>query len=162
MDNTDSKTLPRVILFGDSIAMGLGVRRRKYGVLIAEGLRGQLVDYSHTGWTVSQSLGAFLKSPQGGDVAVIAHGITEPILRPVLPLWVPLPRRWRRLGWMDPRPYYSTRARRRALELAESALRWRVKNLLMAAFGSHQLAPLEILPRDLQRSQTRCIPLTHV
>lgn len=156
MNDPESNTSPRVILFGDSIAMGLGVRRRKYGLLVADGLNGQLVDYSHTGWTVSQSLGAYLKAPQGGDVAVIAHGITEPILRPVLPSWVPLPRRWRRLGWMDPRPYFSTRPNRRVLELAESELRWRVKNLLIRAFGSHQLLPLHIFARDLRQLKSEC------
>lgn len=156
MDNSESETVPRVILFGDSIAMGLGVRRHKYGLLIAEGRHGHLIDYSHTGWTVSQSLASYLESPQGGDIAIIAHGITEPILRPVLPSWVPLPRRWRRLGWMDPRPYFSTRAHRRALETAESALRWRVKNFLMRAFGSYQLASIDTFARDLERLKTEC------
>ncbi|MBD8218526.1 SGNH/GDSL hydrolase family protein [Microbacterium sp. CFBP 13617] len=156
MVTSGSSDTPRVILFGDSIAMGLGVRRCKYGALIADGLSGELIDYSQTGWTITQSLAAYLEAPQAGDVAVIAHGITEPILRPVLPSWVPLPRRWRRLGWMDPRPYFSTRTRRRVLETIESALRWRVKNVLMRAFGSHQLASLETFARDLERLKSEC------
>lgn len=156
MDKANPEAFPRVILFGDSIAMGLGVRRRKYGLLLADGLDGKLIDYSHTGWTVTQSLAAYLEAPQAGEVAVIAHGITEPILRPILPSWVPLPRRWRRLGWMDPRPYFSTRAHRRTMEMLESAIRWRVKNLLMRAFGSHQLASLEIFAQDLSRLKNEC------
>lgn len=146
----------RLLLFGDSIAMGLGVRRRKYGQIVADELGYELVDYSHTGWTVSQSKSAYEQSPASGDIALIAHGVTEPILRPHLPLWLPLPRRWRRLGWMDPRPYYSTRARRRLFERVESEVRWRTKNFLGFAFGSYQLASVDQYRDDLAALKHAC------
>lgn len=44
---------------------------------------------------------------------------------------------------MDPRPYYSRRWRRRFFERTESALRWRVKNVLIALFGGQQLMSAE-------------------
>jgi len=146
----------RLLLFGDSIAMGLGVRQQKYGELIAHRLDMELVDYSNTGWTVSQSLSAFEREPVAGTVAVIAHGITEPILRPVLPKWLPLPARWRRLGWMDPRPYFSTRKSRRAAEILESEIRWRLKNVLARLFGTHQLASLPTYSKDLRLLKESC------
>lgn len=119
------------MLFGDSIAAGLGARGQQYLHVLAAALDLEVIDRSNTGATVTDSRLAFDADPQDADVAVIAHGVTEPILRPVLPEHRWFPQRWRALGWMDPRPYYSSRRRRRVLERLESGLRWRVKNALL-------------------------------
>ena len=77
------------------------------------------------------------------DILVVNHGITEAIIRPSPHLLRYMPPRWRRPGWMDPRPYYSSRPVRRALQWAESATRWRLKNWLIAMDGGERWATLE-------------------
>lgn len=118
------------------------MREKKYGQLLADALGARLVDYSNTGWTVAQSLEAYQSSPVEPSFAVIAHGVTEPIVRPRVD-GLPLPRRWKRTGWMDPRPYYSRRRRRRLVERIESGIRWRLKNLLIRVRGGYQFMGLD-------------------
>lgn len=132
-----------VTFLGDSITAGLGARGRSYPALVAESLGCELDDRSMTGWTVAESLECCRQRPCDSDVVVIAHGVTEPIRRPVVEDVRWLPRRWRRLGWMDPRPYYSSRRVRRLMERIESGVRWRVKNALLARRGSVQLLALD-------------------
>lgn len=121
----------RMLLFGDSIAWGLGVKSERYAECIAGELGLQLIDYSGAGTTVEEGLARFRAGPSAGVIALIAHGVTEAIIRPSERSLRLLPRRWRRRGWMDPRPYYSRRLRKRGLERLESATRWRVKNALI-------------------------------
>jgi hypothetical protein len=100
-----------------------------------------VVDYSVSGATVVESLAAYREAPADGDFAIIAHGITEPVVRPHPDTLRWAPKRWQRRGWTDPRAYYSTRLPRRWLERAESAARWRVKNLAIRS-NSMQLNSL--------------------
>ena len=72
-----------------------------------------------------------------------------------------LPKRWRPLGWMDPRTYYSTRRRKALAERIESSIRWRVKNLLMRSKGSYQLMDAKGYAKELEHlhravSQSGC------
>ncbi|WP_169747748.1 SGNH/GDSL hydrolase family protein [Demequina subtropica] len=132
-----------LMLFGDSIANGLGVREGRYGAQLAERLGCELVDLSWTARQAPESLSLLRESDAVPTYAVIAHGVTEAIVRPTRRSLRIVPGRWRRPGWMDPRPYYSRRRRRRALERAESELRWRVKNLLIRLDGGVQFTPLD-------------------
>lgn len=134
----------RIGLMGDSIASGLGVKSERYIDLVCAQQQFDLVDLSHTGSTLRESWQRYLeyKGP-AVDVMVIAHGITEPIPRPAAESLRYLPPRWRKLGWMDPRPYYSSKLRRRVLERLESGIRWRVKNYLIRHQGFEVLEDLQ-------------------
>ncbi|CAM3323667.1 MULTISPECIES: SGNH/GDSL hydrolase family protein [Paenibacillus] len=77
------------------------------------------------------------------DIIVFAHGNTESVVREKKKYLKFMPKRWRRPGWMDPRPYYSSRKPRRWLEKTESAIRWRVKVSLIKVFGGKQWMSLE-------------------
>jgi lysophospholipase L1-like esterase len=127
----------RITLFGDSIAAGLGTRGRSYGRLMADRLGAELVDYSATARDVRQSL-CLAEDMVPSDLVLIAHGITEAIIRPKPRTLRYMPRRWRALGWMDPRPYYSARLRKRLFQRLESAVRWRAKVQLLR-FGGYRL-----------------------
>lgn len=70
------------------------------------------------------------------DLAIIHHGITEAIIRPSPRALRYLPPRWRKPGWMDPRPYFSVRPIRRLLQVIESGLRWRTKVAMIRAGAS--------------------------
>lgn len=126
-------------LFGDSIASGLGARGRSYGHQVADSLGLTLHDYSVSGSTVQQSLQAFRENPCRSEIALIAHGVTEPIIRPRPEALRLLPPRWQRRGWMDPRAYYSSRLVRYFFERMESEIRWRTKNLAIRVGGPHQV-----------------------
>lgn len=69
------------------------------------------------------------------DLIIVAHGITEAIIRPSSCALAWMPSRWRRPGWMDPRPYFSHRLARRLFQRLESAFRWRVKVILVRYFS---------------------------
>lgn len=134
---------PTIGLFGDSIASGLGVRGESYGRLVARSLDMQLVDFSESAMTVDASMEALTNFSGRLDVAVIAHGVTEAILRPSPVALRAVPPRWRKAGWMDPRPYYSSRFFRRVVQRTESAVRWRVKRLLLTTYSPVQFVSYE-------------------
>ncbi|VTR27436.1 GDSL-like Lipase/Acylhydrolase [Actinobacillus pleuropneumoniae] len=87
------------------------------------------------------------------DIIVFAHGNTESVVREQRKYLKFMPKRWRRPGWMDPRPYYSTRKPRKWLEKTESAIRWRVKVSLIKAFGGKQWMSVE----DFKKQTTEFI-----
>jgi len=125
-----------VVVAGDSIAAGLGARGRAYSTLIAEHYEADLINLAATARQVTESVGLLETMVESQpDIVILAHGITEAIVRPTSgSLWL-VPLRWRAPGWMDPRPYYSTSFRLRVLQKLESALRWRVKVLLLRSMG---------------------------
>jgi lysophospholipase L1-like esterase len=133
-------TITRVVAFGDSITMGLGARGRPYPVVVAERLGVPPRNLSGTAMMVDVSAAAAGEC-QPGDLVLIMQGITEAIPRIPAGRLRRLPRRWAGLGHMDPRPYYSTRARRRVFELVESDIRWRVKSALLRRGGAPLMSP---------------------
>lgn len=126
-----------LVLFGDSIANGIGVSGRSYGQLVAQQLQLRLYDYSGSAKMVTESLEecGVLTVPHL-SLCIIAHGATEGIVRPSPSCLRWVPRRWRAAGWMDPRPYYSSRWQKRIVQRIESSLRWRVKVFLLRYCGS--------------------------
>lgn len=152
---------PLLVLFGDSIANGLGVRSERYAEQVAHQLGASLYDRSGTACRVDESSRfadevadtlSHRQSP-GTVTTLIAHGITEAIVRPRPEQMKMLPKRWKRTGWMDPRPYYSSSLRKRAFQRFESEIRWRTKNFLIKRRGSTTL----LGPDDYRRHLTDLI-----
>ncbi|BDZ62718.1 SGNH/GDSL hydrolase family protein [Demequina sediminis] len=136
-------------VFGDSIANGLGVAEGRYAVTLANRWGLELEDWSVTAGMVTGALDR-LPANSAPQVTIIAHGITEAIVRPSEASLRLLPKRWRRPGWMDPRPYFSTRWRRRVLERIESGVRWRVKNVAIRMGATTQFVPVASFDRALR------------
>lgn len=132
-----------VAIFGDSIANGLGVRKLTYAQIIAQALGKDLLDFTGTAQTVAGSLDLLKSSDAVPEIAIVAHGITEAVMRPLPEHLRWLPARWRRTGWMDPRPYYSSKLHRRIFERVESEVRWRTKNFVMTVGGAFQFLTAE-------------------
>jgi lysophospholipase L1-like esterase len=132
----------KIVVIGDSIAQGLGVPGQSFGVILAHKLASQLgrpvrfINMADNARqiTVSRKLLPELIS-LNPELIIIAHGTTESLLRPPDAALRYVPVRWRRPGWLDPRPYYSRKLLRRIGQKLESAIRWRVKLLLMRSFG---------------------------
>lgn len=134
-----------IVFLGDSIAEGLGVTRSKtsYANLLQMKLRNsysqgvQIINFGASAMQINESRKKYEKKilDLEPDIIVLAHGNTESIVRERNKYLKFLPKRWRKAGWMDPRPYYSSRISRRWLEKIESGLRWRVKVTLIHLFG---------------------------
>jgi lysophospholipase L1-like esterase len=132
----------RIVVIGDSIAQGLGVQERSFGGLLAHRLAtslGKPVRIVNMAGSARQITDSRKLLPElismNPELIIIAHGTTESLLRPPDAALRYVPGRWRRPGWLDPRPYYSRRLLRRIGQKLESAVRWRVKLLLMRSFG---------------------------
>lgn len=138
-------------LFGDSIAQGLGVGSQRYAQLVADRLTTDLLDFSGSARPIDESLDEFQASGASPTTAIVAHGTTEAIIRPSAS-WLPrLPSRYRPRGWMDPRPYYSRRLHKRALQRVDSEFRWRLKNAVIRLDGGEQIMRIDEYETHLSR-----------
>lgn len=143
----------QIVFIGDSITEGLGVIRSNtnYANLLQAQLKSlmaqpvDIVNFGSSAMQVNESREKYEQRilEMQPDIIVFAHGITEAIVRVQKKYLKWMPMRWRRPGWMDPRPYYSTRRWRRCLEKVESGVRWRVKVALIKMFGGKPWMSLE-------------------
>jgi len=121
---------------GDSNINGMGARGRSFREQLTRdaAARGtSTVDLSAPGRTLTQTI-PLLPSPDGTpEVWVLQHGLTDVMLRPdpAVVDRLPLPRRYRRPGWLDPRPWYSSALSRRLWQRLENQARWRLKLVLL-------------------------------
>ncbi|MBO2943795.1 SGNH/GDSL hydrolase family protein [Paenibacillus sp. F411] len=138
----------RIVFLGGSITEGLGVTRsgKTYANLLksklSKGLTEpiEIINYGASAMQVNESRQRYEHDilEMKPELIVFAHGNTEAVVRERKSILRYMPRRWRKAGWMDPRPYYSSRFTRRCMEQMESAIRWRVKVLLIKVFGGKQ------------------------
>jgi lysophospholipase L1-like esterase len=132
----------KIVVVGDSIAEGLGVKGRSYADLLGPRLREKvgrsivITNLARTGIQITDTMRLTERIIEDQpDVIVIAHGVTEAIVRPTQRAMRYVPKRWHRKGWLDPRPYFSKRWHKRLYQQIESAIRWRLKVFLIKAFG---------------------------
>lgn len=137
-----------LVVFGDSIANGMGCRGAAYPHLLAQRLGASYVDLTATGAQLSEAAER-RQEAAGADIALISFGITEAMIRPSERALRFMPKRWRNPGWMDPRPYYSTRLATRLAQRVDSALRWRVKAALIRLTGGMRWGCPKAFERDL-------------
>lgn len=142
-----------VVCLGGSITAGMGVTRSKssYADLLKIKMTTscsqsvEIINFGASAMQVNESREKYEKKilQLQPDIIVFAHGNTEAVVREQRKHLKYMPKRWRNPGWMDPRPYYSTRKTRKFLEKIESGLRWRVKVMLIKVFGGKQWMSLE-------------------
>lgn len=164
-----------IVILGDSIAQGLGVAGRSYGDILAVELggareRSQVTNLATSAAMISYSMtllpDVIALRP---EVVIIAHGITEAIVRPTPAALRFVPRRWRQPGWLDPRPYFSRRFWKGLYHRTESAVRWRIKVQLIKRCGAYTSMSTEEFERMLtetvetllHRTMAHIILLTH-
>jgi lysophospholipase L1-like esterase len=161
-----ASTPASLAVFGDSVAAGMGARGDTYGQMLATDFDLEYIGFANSAQCVPESLERLLKSDVQPSVAIIAHGITEAILRPSGVFMRLVPPRWRATGWMDPRPYFSSAPSRRFVEKIESGIRWRVKNAILRWGDKSQklsksdyTIAVRMLIDELERRGTYCIVL---
>lgn len=150
-----SRVAVKIAILGDSVAAGLGARGRQFPVLVAEDLGAELVDLSTSARMIGDD---DAEAVRGADIVVIAHGVTEAVLRPTTQALRCVPPRWRRAGWLDPRPFFGKRGPRRYGQRIESGCRWRVKVVLMRLFGHQQWMGSEQFAMALRTAVDGCGP----
>lgn len=165
----------KIIVLGDSIAAGLGVQNRCYSDLLRDrmvqsGRQVTLLNWAYTAFQMTDSQKLLPKViAEKPDVVIIAHGITEAIIRPAPSALRFVPRRWRTIGWLDPRPYYSRRWRKRLVQQAESAVRWQIKVQLLQRYGGQTLMSVpdfeqkmaDMLEQLMQKTSANVVLVTH-
>lgn len=130
----------RIVIWGDSIAYGLGAKGEAYGNLIQAKMKSQynmeVHNFAQSKFQLSDSI-QFIEDTIAldPDLVIIAHGTTEAIVRPKKKDLKHMPIRWQN-SQMDPRTYYSHRVWKRLVGRMDSAIRWRVKNFLIRHFGN--------------------------
>ena len=131
----------RIVCVGDSIAAGLGVPA-PFAELFRQRAQertqrpSSLLNLAASAMQINETQTHLDRIvAYRPDLILIAHGITESLIRPVPGALRMMPKRWRRPGWMDPRPYYSRKFSKRVFQRIESSVRWRMKIALINAFG---------------------------
>lgn len=156
----------QIVLLGDSIAAGLGVAGCSYADKIEEILNvvpptTRVISLAGTANQLSFSvtrLGEIIALQP--EYVIIAHGITEAIVRPTPRALRHVPARWRQIGWLDPRPYFSRRLWKSIYHRTESALRWRVKVYLIKKYGGATLTSTEDFELLLTKAVTSLLAQT--
>lgn len=165
----------RIVILGDSIAAGLGVKGKCYGDLIKTYLKenygdAEIINYAGSAMQLKESMNYLVEIIKlQPDLIIIAHGITEAIIRPNDSALKFMPIRWRKAGWMDRRPYYSKSLRKRIVQRIESEIRWRTKNLLIKLSGGITWGDKiefeenlrNILNQIISNSKTKVILMSH-
>lgn len=146
-----------ICVLGDSIALGLGVKGNPFASILAYKLEKytgnpvQVHNLAKNGGQITESIQRLTDQIlKNTDYLIVAHGVTEAILRPKPNAMKWMPIRWRTPGWMDPRPYYSSQIWKRILQHTESSVRWRVKNLLMRMWGSAPWMEVEDFKKEIE------------
>lgn len=147
-----------ITIFGDSIAAGLGTVGGGYGNVLSSMLeeagagRVDFQDLSGSAKTIPESRSNLEECSQfSPDIVLLAHGVTESIIRPHERYLKYLPRRWRKPGWLDPRPYFSSRLIRHISQKLESELRWRFKVALIKHLGGCEWIPVDRFETEMKK-----------
>jgi hypothetical protein len=147
----------KVAIVGDSIANGLGVAGKSYKDILQAriedmlGIDMELFDYTASAKPIMETNRANLEEIINikPDIVIFGHGITEAMIRPSPKYLKVLPRRYKRPGWMDPRPFYSKKWRKRVLEKLESSFRWRLKRFIILKYGGESIVSKSVFIKEV-------------
>lgn len=160
-----------VIAFtGDSITHGLGVVGHTYSDLMGSLLSATVINFAKSAMPIAEAKG-MLDDIVGcnADYIVFSHLTVEAVIRPKPSALKYMPARWRRTGWMDPRPYFSRKLTKRVPQKVESFVRWQTKNMLIRFFQGTTIASESEYAADLrfmltgllERTKAKIIVLSH-
>ena len=131
----------KIAILGDSISEGLGSKKYNYisamqETLAQRGIVSEVRNFARTGTTIEYALGieADVKtfSP---DYILVFYGNVEAIIRPDLRkktfVTKILPRRYRKIFMLDPRPFYSKTKWKSIIQHMDSNFRFFLKALVL-------------------------------
>lgn len=135
----------RIGVFGDSISEGIGSKRLNYCKPLEEkmrafGVQAEIINFSCTGTTIryiETIKDKFVKDKF--DYIVIAYGNVDAMLRPDtnsrINFYSHIPKRYKKTGMLNPRPYFSDKWYKSVMQHADSWLRCSLNRVLLRLQG---------------------------
>lgn len=146
---------PRIAVFGDSLASGLGVRENSYPRFLARDLGAEAIQMKAKASRRVDECTALVPRVEKfrPDLVLISTGQTESLVHPPRAVERLIekygPDSWKGVVGLDARPYYSEDRRTRLREMATTAAKIGVKNLTIGLGGGYPRMPHEEYRREL-------------
>lgn len=136
----------KIAIFGDSISEGIGSRKINYSkelekIFLNKKMKLQIYNYAFTGTMIDYTKKIKEKyEKEKYDVVIIGYGNVDGMLRPDTNsnknLYKYLPRRYKKNGMLNPRPYYSKNKWKKLFQKIDSLIRWNLNKILLKVQGS--------------------------
>ena len=143
----------KIAILGDSISEGLGSKRYNYinsleKNLKKAGIKPLIKNFSHTGTTINYAIEKIVDIKNfSPDCILIFYGNVEAIIRPDLRektiIKMLLPKRYRKIFMLDPRPFYSNVKWKKTLQYLDNIFRYIMRKLVIRINGSYRLMELD-------------------
>lgn len=134
----------KIAIFGDSISEGIGSRKYNYAkelekIMKTDDNNIEIYNYSYTGTTINYIFSLNEWKNIKFDLIIVAYGNVDGMLRPNLDkfpnFYKYLPKRYKKNGMLNPRPYYSKRWYKSLFQHIDSFIRWNLNRFLLKFQG---------------------------
>lgn len=139
----------RIAILGDSISEGLGTKKYNYVLALREklneyGIDDEIKNFARTGTTIEYALEIEeLVKNFAPDFVLVFYGNVEAIIRPDLRKQTfatrILPRRYRKMFMLDPRPFYSKTLWKSIIQHLDTYCRFFIKRLIISCNGTYRI-----------------------
>ena len=136
----------KIAIFGDSISEGIGSRKANYSkelekIFFSENKKIKIYNYAFTGTMIDYTKKIKEKyEREKFDVVIVGYGNVDGMLRPNTKtknnLYKHLPKRYKKNGMLNPRPYYSKNKWKKIFQKLDSLIRWNLNKILLKVQGS--------------------------
>lgn len=143
----------KIAILGDSISEGLGSKKYNYINSLEKnlkrvGIKSIIKNFSHTGTTINYALEKIEDIKNfSPDCILIFYGNVEAIIRPDLRkktiIKMLLPKRYRKIFMLDPRPFYSNVRWKKIFQYLDNIFRYIMRRVIIKLNGSYRLMELD-------------------
>lgn len=146
----------RYIILGDSISEGIGKKKINYEFFLNEKYNNgrEFINFAKTGTTIKYANEIFEKIlKEKPNYAIIFYGNVDAQIR--ANIWGNrfninrfIPKRYKRNGMLDPRPFYSKKLYRIVPDRLDNILRYVLKKIVILFEGTIQWVPIDIFLKE--------------
>lgn len=151
----------KIAILGDSISEGIGRKKINYSKYInIKNKNNIIINKSLTGTTIRYGIDIIKELvEQKIDYIVIFYGNVDALPRPKKDklLYKLLPKRYKKLGMLDPRALYSSNKRKCFFQKIDSFTRYNIKKILIKMYGYEQFLDIEEFEKLYEQSVQICI-----
>ncbi len=140
----------KIAIFGDSISQGIGKQKKNYAETLKNKLgyeNVEIFNFAYTGTTIKYLFENIDSFGFEYDVAIIAYGNVDAMLRPNVNhkpnFYKYIPRRYKQNGMLNPRPYYSQKLYKKIYQHIDSFFRTLLNKVLLKVQGGKPWVSLE-------------------
>lgn len=152
----------RIAVFGDSISQGIGSKKYNYCSRLKQNIEMKtnmicdIKNFALTGTTIyyaNQIVDQVLEYRP--NVVLSFYGNVDAMIRPKVTgkpnVYALIPKRYKKNGMLDPRPFFSSNKRRRFIEHIDSFIRYNLKKILICLQGTYCWVEIEDFISEYQR-----------